>query len=64
MKFRKKAASENQLALDELTRRLNAYCFEQGLPHDSADELAFRESTTLEQREWLMAFIDEWEAIV
>lgn len=48
--------------LTELTDRLNAYCDLHGLPHDSADELAVRDDTPIEQRAWLNAFIEEWDA--
>ena len=47
-----------------LTSRLNAYCDANGLPHDSADELAMRDDITPEQRRWLIDFVDEWDSIM
>jgi hypothetical protein len=46
--------------LKDLTAKLNAYCDANGLPHESADELALADGITDDQRRWLNAFIDEW----
>ena len=47
----------------DLTAKLNAYCDANGLPHESADELALADSITDDQRRWLNAFIDEWNGV-
>ena len=49
--------------LTDLSDKLNAYCDANGLPHESADELAHRDDITDEQRLWLNAFIDEWDGV-
>ena len=49
--------------LNDLTARLNAYCDANGLPHDSAGDLALADGITDGQRCWLNAFINEWNAV-
>jgi hypothetical protein len=49
--------------LRDLTDKLNAYCDANGLPHESADELALTDDITDDQRRWLNAFIDEWNGV-
>jgi hypothetical protein len=49
--------------LNDLTDTLNSYCDANGLPHESADELALRDDITEKQRRWLNAFIEEWNGV-
>ena len=58
-----KTKDEVDQTLEDLSYKLNAYCDANGLPHESADELAHREDITAEQRRWLNAFIEEWDGV-
>ena len=58
-----KMKDEVEQTLEDLSYKLNAYCDANGLPHESADELAHREDITAEQRRWLNAFIEEWDGV-
>ena len=46
----------------QLCDALEVYCREQSLPHESADELVARDSTTRDQQDWLSAFNDAWDS--
>ena len=63
--FKSKASSQAELS--RLTDKLNAFCDEHGLPHDSADELLHSLYEEEPRREslcrWLREFIDEWGAV-
>ena len=48
--------------LEQLIEKFNTYIQEQGLPALSADELVWEDCVNAEQREWLLAFCEEWEA--
>lgn len=50
------------MTFDELTLELEAYCRDQGLPYESADELVFRPELNPEQRRWVSDFICRWDA--
>ena len=55
--------NENQVSrLDALGRKLAAFCTENNLPHDSADELVHMDGLTDKQRQWLKSFCAEWDA--
>lgn len=45
---------------DALADLLDTYCWQEGLPYASADDLLLR---TLHWRELLQAFCDRWEAV-
>jgi len=55
--------AEVEQKLKDLTTKLNAYCDANGLPHESAGDLAHRDDITDEQRRWLNAFIEEWDGV-
>ena len=55
--------AEAEQKLKDLTAKLNAYCDANGLPHESADELALADGITDDQRRWLNAFIEEWDGV-
>ncbi len=55
--------AEAEQMLMDLTNKLNAYCDANGLPHESADELALNNNITDEQKRWLNAFIEEWVGV-
>ena len=46
---------------DKLVEMLELFCKSQDLPYLSADELLFEELTD-DQRQWVQAFCDLWEA--
>jgi hypothetical protein len=46
---------------ESLTECLRLFCKSQGIPYLSADELLFEELTQ-EQREWVSAFVNLWDA--
>lgn len=48
-------------ALDQLTRIYNAWLDNQGLPHESADEVIRHSGLTEDQEVWLRLFIDAWD---
>ena len=48
--------------LEQLSDQLNAWCDEQGLPYESADELILRDELLPKQRKWLSDFILKWNA--
>jgi hypothetical protein len=58
-------AAEARLA--EMTRELNTYCDQHGLPHDSADELLAELYGEEPRREvlcrWMQAFVRDWETV-
>ena len=59
---------QEQAELSRLTNKLNAYCDQHGLPHESADELLCQLYGEEQRREelcqWMRDFIEEWEAVV
>lgn len=48
--------------LDQLIKDYNTWIAAQGLPAMSADELAWEDCVNVEQRKWLHAFCEQWEA--
>ena len=50
-------------ALDQLTRIYNAWLDNQGLPHESADEVIRHSGLTEDQEVWLNRFIDAWNGL-
>lgn len=55
-------AQEMQATFDTLTDRLADYCRDHGLPEMCAEEL-LHEDISPEQREWLAAFISDWNEL-
>ena len=49
--------------LDELINTYNTWIAQQGLPDMSADELAWEDCVNDEQRDWLVGFSEQWEAL-
>ena len=47
--------------LKQLTKILNAWLDNQGLPHESADEVIRHSGLTEDQEVWLRLFIDAWD---
>lgn len=45
---------------DALTDMLAAYCQQEGIPCESADELLLR---ILDWKEWMQAFIEQWDIV-
>ena len=52
-----------ELKLKDLTDKLITFCDANGLPHKPADRLALADDITDQQRRWLIAFVDEWDAV-
>jgi hypothetical protein len=54
----------NQI-LNDLSAKLEAYCLDNGLPYESADEVLLvlyeEENLREPQIEWIKQFIEEWE---
>jgi len=48
-------------ALDSLCEVLERWCSSQGLPYQSADELALDPQCTPEQYQWLMIYSRLWD---
>ncbi len=47
--------------LKQLTKILNAWLDNQGLPHESANEVILTPNLTDDQKTWLRLFIDAWD---
>ena len=47
--------------MKQLIEKYNNWIADQGLPLMSADELAWEDCVNVEQRKWLVDFIQEWE---
>jgi len=52
------------LGFDDLCDALNRFCADENLPSMSADEIRCIPNLTDDQKEWLDAFIEEWEAMM
>ena len=50
-------------SLIQLSRILNAWLDNQGLPHESADEVVHTPDLTDDQEAWLKSFIDAWNGL-
>lgn len=53
----------NDAMFDLLTEQFDAWCADQKIVPQDADELILRDDLTAEQRQWLSGFITSWEDV-